>query len=128
MAFQTQHVPANLGHCSTVMPFKDVRHVAAVKELLADRPRDLALFTVGVNSAFRASDLLNLRRADLLELADGRYEVMLQEKKTKRVRRVTLNLPTSAVLRRHLEVSCGEFVFEGQRGQMTVRYLWRLVK
>jgi integrase len=32
-----------------------------IKKILADRPRDLCLFTLGINTAYRANELLSLK-------------------------------------------------------------------
>ena len=51
--------------------------------------------------------------------ADGRlieYCVEVMEAKTKKIKVVELNQPTSSALRAHLETSTGRFLFEGQRG------------
>jgi integrase len=106
---------------------KQVEQVAGIKELLAERPRDLALFTLGINSALRGGDLVGLQRDDVEEV-DGRLVLHVLERKTRKPRVVPLNQPTSDVLRRHLETSCGKYVFEGQRGRLSVSYLGRLVK
>jgi integrase len=122
------HVPVHKGRITTTEPIKDITLISQIKDDLNDNPRDLALFTLGVNSAFRASDILELRRDQLDELPDGRYEIFIREKKTGKLRRVILNNPTSQVLRNHLENSHGDLVFEGQRGKISVSYLARLVK
>jgi integrase len=126
--FQLGHIPAHAGKVTTTTPLKDIEHVAAIKALLQDRPRDLALFVMGCNTAFRAGDLLALERSDLRLLPDGRYEVTVIEGKTRKLRQVTLNKPTSEVLHGHLSTSTGTYVFEGQRGRLSVSYLTRLLK
>ena len=49
----------------TVHPIKRLKDIKAIKKLLADKPRDLALFTVGINTNLRASDLLGIRVGDV---------------------------------------------------------------
>lgn len=128
MAYTVGHVPSHKGQIITAQPIKDLALIAKIKQELSDSPRDLALFTLGINTAFRASDLLDLQRDDLIELPDGGMEVFTRERKTGKLRRVTINAPTAAVLRRHLDTSTGTYVFEGQRGQLTVSYFGRLIK
>ena len=99
-----------------------------MKALLKDRPRDLALLTLGINSAFRAGDILAIERSDLIELPDGRFRVSVRESKTGKVRTVELNSQTSAALAKHLATSSGRFVFEGQRGRLTVSAVARMLK
>jgi integrase len=126
--FTVGHRPSHTGKVTTTTPLKDIEHVAAIKELLRDRPRDLALFVMGCNTAFRAGDLLSLERSDLKLLPDGRYEVTVIEGKTRKLRQVVLNLPTSQVLQRHLDSSSGFYVFSGQRGKLSVSWLTRMLK
>jgi integrase len=128
MPYSPGHLPAHKGTRTATAPIRDYSKVQEVKGLLRGSRRNLALFTLGCNTAFRASDLLSLRRTDLTLLADGRYEVLKVEQKTGKVRRITLNTPTSQVLREHLETSSGDLVFQGQRGRMSVSYLGRLMK
>jgi len=102
--------------------------VQDVKAKLRHDRRALALFTLGCNTAFRAGDMLRLKRDQLTWLDDGRYEVVTIEQKTGKLRRILLNAPTSKVLRAHIDSSAGDYVFEGQRGKMSVSYLRRLLK
>lgn len=128
MPYQRGHVPAHKGKRTVTAPIKEFSKVQDVKALLKRRKRDLALFTLGCNSAFRAGDILALKRDQVTSQPDGRFEIVTIEQKTQKVRRVLLNLPTSQVLREHLESSTGEHVFVGQRGPMSVSYLGRLIK
>lgn len=111
------------GQITTTDPIKDLATVARIKESLQDNPRDLALFTLGVNSAFRAGDILKLTRADLVELPDGRIEVFVRERKTHKLRRVTLNPQASETLRRHLATSTDDRLFP-----VTIQWFGKLVK
>ena len=43
-----------------VDPIKRLNDVRSIKKLLADSPRDSALFIIGINTNLRASDILNL--------------------------------------------------------------------
>jgi integrase len=129
MGFSVGHIPAHKGRASATTPLKSLEDVSAIKNLLQDKARDLALFTVGVNTAFRAGDLLNLRRdEDVTELEDGRIELISRESKTGKIKRVILNMQASDVLRDYLQNSTGKYVFEGQRGKMSVSYVTRLLK
>lgn len=128
MPFQLGHTPAHKGKRTVTAPIKEYSKVQDVKSALRHDRRALALFTVGCNTAFRAGDLLGLRRDQLTLRDDGRYEIVTVEQKTQKLRRIVLNGPTSKVLREHIESSTGTYVFEGQRGKMSVSYLRRLVK
>lgn len=77
-----------------VEPIREKKKIAQIKNLLKGegRYRDLLFFVVGVNTALRASDLLNLRVGDFMdtdgEMLDGFY---VNEQKTKKRRRVNIN-------------------------------------
>ena len=43
-----------------VDPIKKLKDIKAIKKILANKPRDFALFTIGINTNLRASDLLRL--------------------------------------------------------------------
>lgn len=128
MAYQLGHVPAHKGKRTITTPIKEFNKVQDVKASLRHDKRALALFTLGCNSAFRAGDMLRLKRDQLTLLDDGRYEIVTVEQKTGKLRRILLNLPTSKILRDYLASSSGAYVFEGQRGKMSVSYLRRLLK
>ncbi len=64
--------------------------IKAIKKLLSDNPRDLCLFTIGINTNLRASDLLSIKVHQVKDLTPG-DEIALNEKKTKKPRRITLN-------------------------------------
>ncbi len=57
-----------------VEPIRDKRKISQIKNLLKgqERWRDLLMFTVGVNSALRVSDLLQLRMGDFVD-EDGQF-------------------------------------------------------
>lgn len=71
-------------------PIKKLKDIKAIKKLLANKPRDLALFTIGINTNLRASDLLRLKVSQVKDLKAG-DEIEIREKKTSKVRRINLN-------------------------------------
>ena len=73
----------------TVLPIRNLKDIATNKTRL-DSPRNFALFVVGINTAFRASDLLALTVGQVRQLQPGET-LPVREKKTKKERRVTLN-------------------------------------
>ena len=44
-----------------VDPIKKRKDIESIKKLLADNPRNSALFTIGINTNLRASDLLRIK-------------------------------------------------------------------
>jgi hypothetical protein len=49
------------GSVIKVDPIKSKKHILTIKKLLADKPLDYALFTIGINTNLRASDLLRIK-------------------------------------------------------------------
>jgi len=78
------------GSSIKVDPIKDPKDIKTLKELLRDKPRDYCLFTLGINTALRASDLLRIKVKDVKGLKPM-DELELKETKTKKHRRLTLN-------------------------------------
>ena len=73
-----------------VDPIKRLKDVRSIKKLLADSPRDSALFIIGINTNLRASDILNLTIEQVEHVVVG-GEIEITEKKTGKKRRLTLN-------------------------------------
>lgn len=121
------HVPAHKGKTTTTDPIKDIEVVGKVKELLRDDVRNLALFTLAVNSAFRIGDLCNILWEDVLD--DGTTMTLkVLEGKTKKPRVVPLNPATSSILRAWRGQCENEYIFSGQRGRLTTATFGRMVK
>jgi integrase len=110
------------GSTTKVDPIKSKKHIQTIKKLLADRPLDFALFTVGINTNLRASDLLSIKVHQVNDL-NPNDEIVLNEKKTKKGRRLNLNKACISAIQRLLkskEYSDKDFLFTGQRGVLTV--------
>ena len=78
------------GSTITVEPIKNPKDIQSIKRLLRDNPRDLCLFTLGINTNLRASDLLRIKVGQVRGLKPE-SELVLKEKKTSKLRRITLN-------------------------------------
>lgn len=48
------------GSTIKVEPISDLKDIKLIKKLLRDKPRDYCLFTVGINTNLRASDLIRI--------------------------------------------------------------------
>ena len=78
------------GSTIKVEPIRDKKASQRIKKILADRPRDLCLFTLGINTAYRANELLSLKVGQVQALRAG--DVLdLKQRKTHKYRPVTLN-------------------------------------
>jgi integrase len=121
------HVPTHKGRTTTTDPVKDPAVVAKIKALLADDVRELALWTVAINSALRSGDLCALTWDDTRD--DGEHiEIHVLEGKTKKPRVIPLNAEASRVLRAWRAQCDSPFIYSGQRGQITVATWGRMVK
>jgi len=118
------------GSSIKVEPIRDLKSIRTIKKLLADHPRNYCLFTLGINTAFRAGDLLSISAGQVRHLAVG-DQLEVKEKKTGKVRRVTLNKGAVASIKKLLasqEFEDGDPLFSGQRGRLSVSYVTRLLK
>ena len=79
-----------VGDAIKVDPIKSVKDIGSIKKLLSDRPRDLALFVVGINTNLRASDLLRLTAGQVRHLKPM-DDIELKEQKTGKHRRIPMN-------------------------------------
>ena len=110
------------GSTIKVEPIKSKKDIQTIKKLLADNPLDLALFTVGINTNLRASDLLRIKAGQVKDL-NPNDEIVLNEKKTKKERRINLNKACIEAIQGLLaskEYSDKDYLFIGQRGVLTV--------
>jgi integrase len=114
-----------------VEPIKSLKDINCIKKLLADKPRDLCLFTVGINTNLRASDLLALKVHQVKSLKPD-SDIELKEKKTGKLRRITFNKACADSIQKLLSAKPykdSDFLFESQRGSvLTVPSVNRLVK
>ena len=122
------------GSSIKVDPIKQLRDIKAIKLMLATRHRDLALFTLGINTNLRASDLLRIKVGQVLGLKAG-DDIELKEKKTGKYRRITLNKAVILAVKGLLnseeyQDSLGEeYLFKSQRAPvLTVQSVHRMVK
>jgi len=76
-----------------VQPIRDLKTIQAIKGNLKRRnPRDFLLFTLGINTGLRISDLLKLKVEDVKDQTGNVREYLdLNEKKTKKQRLIYLN-------------------------------------
>ncbi|UCE57202.1 MAG: tyrosine-type recombinase/integrase [Desulfobacterales bacterium] len=105
-----------------------------MKKLLSDKPRDLTLFAIGINTNLRASDLKHLKVSQVRHLkpAKGENEIEVVEKKTGKPRRIALNKTCIEAIRNLLNSNSYEdsdYLFHSQRREvLTVPSVIRLVK
>ena len=86
------------GSSIKVGPIRDPADIARIKAMLADQPRNYCLFVFGINTAFRASELLLIRLRDVMHIREGDY-FEIKEPKTGKTRGVTINGRAAEALR-----------------------------
>jgi integrase len=90
-----------------VEPIRDRKKIAQIKNLLRGqgRLRDLLLFTVGINTALRISDLLQLQIGHFVdERGNVKSRFWIQEQKTGKRHDVAVNESIKEVLAEYLRV------------------------
>lgn len=122
-----------MGSIIRVDPIKDLKHIKSIKKLLADHPRNLAIFTLGINTNLRASDIRKITVGDSRYL-EPRDQFVLKEKKTKKFRRITVNQTVYDAIQNLLATMPGaqddDFLFQSRKGggALTTSTLNALVK
>lgn len=71
---------------NVVQPLKDKRDIARIRKALSDNPRNLLLFTIGINTALRISDILSLKVGDITD-----DYIVIRESKTGKRNRIKIN-------------------------------------
>jgi len=113
-----------------VEPIHDLKNIRAIKKLLDRNPMYSALFTLGINTNLRASDLLRITAGQVRGLK-AMDEIELKEQKTGKTRRITLNRACAEAVTRLLASKTFDNdtpIFQGERGTLTVPSVNRLVK
>ena len=108
-----------------VEPIRDKSKIDKMKQILKKNSvRDYLLFTLGINSGLRISDLLELRVQDILSM-DGKVKkfVEIQEKKTGKTKKFAINKTTEKAIKDYIkeyEISPAEdkarYVFKSRKG------------
>lgn len=112
-------------------PIRRLKDIETIKRMLADEPRNQALFIIGINTALRASDLARLTVGHVRHLKSGEG-LEIKEKKTSNNRRITLNKACVKAIAG--AISAGNLVdedplFKSQKGgKLTVQSIHRLVR
>lgn len=90
------------GSTIKVEPIRNKVDIERIKALLSDQPRNLALFVLGINTNLRASDLIRIQAGQITGLTPGdSFEI--REKKTGKLRRITLNNGTLRTVQEWIE-------------------------
>lgn len=102
-----------------VQPFTSLKDIRNIKKLLRDKPRDLLLFTMGVNSGMRVQDLLTLKVSDVIDKKVG-SRIAVREKKTGKENVIVVNKEILSCFKFYLSSSGpghDHFLFQSRKGQ-----------
>ena len=116
-----------------VEPIRDPKDIWAIKKILADSPRDLLLFTMGINNGLRVGDLLRLRVGDVRYVKEGDY-ITVKEAKTGKENILMINKVVHGALKNFLEKmnpQDEDFLFASKKrdkGHITIQRANAMVK
>ncbi len=99
---QQQNHPQK-GSSILVEPITDRTDIRRIKTLLSDKPRDLCLFTLGINTAYRANELLSLSVGQVQHLKAG-DALRLKQSKNNKYRTTIINNIVYEALQNWLEI------------------------
>lgn len=116
----------------TVDPIRSLEHIDAIKQLLASKPRDLLLFTLGINNGIRTGDLLKLKVGDLIGKRIG-DTINIKESKTGKINVLMVNKAVykSLVYLSNSKCKHEHYLFKsrvGQNNPLTVQTVNRMLK
>ena len=116
----------------SVEPIRELKDIRSIKKLLKDNPRDLALFTVGINTNLRASDLCLITVGEVRDLQAG-DELIIYEKKTGKERRINLNQDCvksieTLITSSKIPLNDDDQLFQGRQGNIDTIGINYLVK
>jgi integrase len=115
-----------------VHPIQNTKDIQSIKTYLGEKPRDLLLFTLGINNGIRVGDLLKLKVSDLKDLKPG-DSIQIKESKTQKVNVLSINKEVHKTLRHFLVTqnpNDDDYLFQSRnkRHALTVMAVNRMVK
>jgi integrase len=106
------------GSTITVEPIRQLKDINRIKKQLKDKPRDLLLFSLGINNGLRIGDLLKLKVEDVKALQPG-DTFTITEQKTKKSNVVMINKEVRRILAVYLDElkpNDGDYLFKSRNG------------
>lgn len=105
-----------------VQPIRDEKRIEAIKKVLKSSSlRDYCLFTLGINSGLRISDLLKLEIEDVIDIK-GRIKdrITIKEQKTGKTKDFPFGATTKKALKEYLDsrtdISYNQALFASRKG------------
>jgi len=122
------------GDIIKVEPIRTIKDISLIKKMLVGKPRDLAIFTLGINTALRASDLAKIQVGMVKYLEPGQ-SFLIREQKTKKLKDITVNKTVlneiSKLLVTMPNAKDNDYLFKSKKGvnqHLEVSSLHRMVK
>lgn len=112
-----------------VEPIRRIKDIRAIKVLIKDNPRNLALFTLGINTPLMPNELLHLKVHQVKDLKPG-DPITIQDEKSKKEKIIPVNRISVLAIQGLLDSDTfddNDFLFKSQRGNLVVPSLHRLV-
>jgi integrase len=99
---------------NTVQPIRDKETISKFKnELLKNGLRDYMLFTIGINTGLRISDILELKVSDVKD----KSHISIIEKKTKKAKRFYINSSLRTEIDKYIiNMNGDEYLFQSREG------------
>lgn len=104
-----------------VQPIRSEQKIRAVKKVLSSNARDLLLFTLGINTGLRISDILDMKCEDVLDSKGNTKQFYeFREKKTGKAKRVPLGKNVQRSLlgyARAEDLKPEDYLFKSRKGK-----------
>ena len=115
-----------------VEAIRDLKDITKIKKRLNNNPRDLLLFTLGINNGLRIGDLLKIKVGDVKDLRPGET-LQIIEQKTGKKNVLMVNKEVRKALVLYLDEAKPkneDFLFTGRKGKehITRQYVNYLMK
>lgn len=111
----------------TVQPIRDKGDIEAMKRVLFKRCyRDYFLFTLGINTGLRISDLLALKVSDVR----GKSHIVITEQKTGKLKRFRINNDLQEHISKFtIHKDKAAYLFQSRRGQDRIHRVqaWKIL-
>jgi len=134
MAFKSGQNPNHpkKGSFTRVDPIRKKSDIKKIRKAISKNPLHACLFTIGINTGLRASDIIQIKVAQVQDLQPPSGEISVREKKTGKARRVTLNetcINDIQTLLKSKDYKQDDYLFLSQRGTvLKVTYVSTMVK
>ena len=115
-----------------VDPIRKKSDIKKIRNVISKNPLHACLFSIGINTGYRISDILQIEVGQVRDLLQPGGEISIREKKTGKVRRVTLNetcVNDIQTLLKSKDYKDDDYLFTSQRGTvLKVPYVSTMVK